>query len=113
MWKRRDKETEGVVLEKKHPLAIRWFHWLNFPLLAVMIWSGLLIYWANDVYGVRVGGTEIVRFFPPKALGVDPYSPPAPKFVPQSWTTPEDPDDPNSPRYLYKLNYRLAEGMGW
>ena len=33
-------------LEKKHPLAIRWFHWINFPLLALMIWSGILIYWA-------------------------------------------------------------------
>jgi hypothetical protein len=33
-------------LEKKHPLAIRWFHWINFPLLGLMIWSGLLIYWA-------------------------------------------------------------------
>ncbi|WP_031500356.1 cytochrome b/b6 domain-containing protein [Bryobacter aggregatus] len=37
-------------MKAKHPLAIRWFHWLNFPLLAIMIWSGLLIYWANDVY---------------------------------------------------------------
>jgi thiosulfate reductase cytochrome b subunit len=37
-------------LEKKHPLAIRWFHWLNFPLLSVMIWSGTLIYWAYDAY---------------------------------------------------------------
>src|SRR3954470_13342979 len=37
-------------LEAKHPLAIRWFHWINFPLLAIMIWSGTLIYWANAVY---------------------------------------------------------------
>ena len=37
-------------LEKKHPLAIRWFHWINFPLLAVMIWSGILIYWAYPAY---------------------------------------------------------------
>jgi thiosulfate reductase cytochrome b subunit len=37
-------------LEKKHPLAIRWFHWLNFPLLALMIWSGILIYWAYPRY---------------------------------------------------------------
>jgi thiosulfate reductase cytochrome b subunit len=35
---------------KKHPLAIRWFHWINFPLLAVMIWSGILIYWAYPAY---------------------------------------------------------------
>jgi PAS domain S-box-containing protein len=37
-------------MRSKHPLAIRWFHWVNFPLLALMIWSGLWIYWANDVY---------------------------------------------------------------
>ena len=48
----------------KHPLAIRWFHWFNFPVLAVMIWSGLLIYWANDVYAVKIGGKEIIKFFP-------------------------------------------------
>lgn len=39
-------------LERKHPLAIRWFHWINFPVLTIMIWSGLLIYWANDVYSI-------------------------------------------------------------
>lgn len=49
---------------KKHPLAIRWFHWLNFPVLAVMIWSGLLIYWANDVYKIGFGNTTLLRFFP-------------------------------------------------
>lgn len=37
-------------LEKKHPLAIRWAHWINFPLLAIMIWSGILIYWAWPAY---------------------------------------------------------------
>jgi thiosulfate reductase cytochrome b subunit len=37
-------------LERKHPLAIRWFHWINFPLLALMIWSGILIYWAYPAY---------------------------------------------------------------
>ena len=49
---------------KKHPLAIRWFHWINFPILAVMIWSGLLIYWANDAYRVGWGNTTIIKFFP-------------------------------------------------
>src|ERR1051325_9338931 len=32
--------ARGCFLEscfKKHPLAIRWFHWLNFPLLGLMI----------------------------------------------------------------------------
>ena len=48
----------------KHPLAIRWFHWINFPVIAVMIWSGLLIYWANDVYAVKIGGKEFIKFFP-------------------------------------------------
>ena len=37
-------------LVKKHPLAIRWFHWLNFPILALMVWSGTLIYWAYPRY---------------------------------------------------------------
>ena len=37
---------------EKHKLALRWFHWVNFPVLGLMIWSGLLIYWANDVYGI-------------------------------------------------------------
>ena len=49
---------------KKHPLAIRWFHWINFPILAVMIWSGLLIYWANDVYKVGFGDKTLLKFFP-------------------------------------------------
>lgn len=51
-------------LEKKHLLAIRWLHWLNFPLLFLMIWSGLLIYWANSVYGVRLFGYELFHLFP-------------------------------------------------
>ncbi|MEP6513091.1 MAG: cytochrome b/b6 domain-containing protein [Parafilimonas sp.] len=58
---------------KKHPLAIRWFHWINFPLLTIMIWSGLLIYWANGVYKIQVGDKTIVKFFPDgfyKALNV-------------------------------------------
>jgi thiosulfate reductase cytochrome b subunit len=70
-------------LERKHSLATRLFHWTNAPLLAVMIWSGLLIYWANDVYAIRVGGVTIFKFFPAwfyRALHVD---------------------------------HRLAEGMAW
>ncbi|HTH50743.1 MAG TPA: cytochrome b/b6 domain-containing protein [Pyrinomonadaceae bacterium] len=51
-------------LEKKHPLAIRWMHWINFPLLTMMIWSGLLIYWANAVYSIRIGSYEVLHFFP-------------------------------------------------
>ena len=58
---------------KKHPLAIRWFHWINFPILAVMIWSGLLIYWANDIYRVGWGDKTVLKFFPDsfnKALNI-------------------------------------------
>ena len=40
-------EEATLRLDYKHPLAIRWMHWINFPVLAIMIWSGLLIYW-ND-----------------------------------------------------------------
>ncbi len=60
---------------KKHPLAIRWFHWINFPVLAIMIWSGLLIYWADGVYRIGFGDTTLLKFFPDsfyKALKV-PY----------------------------------------
>ncbi len=49
---------------KKHPLAIRWFHWINFPVLTVMIWSGLLIYWANDVYKLGWNDKTLLKFFP-------------------------------------------------
>ncbi len=48
----------------KHKLATRWMHWINFPVLAIMIWSGLLIYWANDVYEVKIFGYTLVKFFP-------------------------------------------------
>ena len=56
-------------LSHKHPLAIRWFHWVNFPLLTVMIWSGLMIYWANDVYPFghadpAAHGWRAFHFFP-------------------------------------------------
>ena len=73
--------TKRVI--KKHPLAIRWFHWLNFPILACMIWSGLLIYWANHEYKITAGNTTLVTFFPDgffKALNIP---------------------------------FRLAEGMNW
>lgn len=60
-----DTEIIGVKrLRKKHSLAIRWFHWVNFPVLFAMIWSGLLIYWANDVYRVGWGSTTLLKFFP-------------------------------------------------
>lgn len=51
-------------LVEKHPLAIRWFHWINFPVLSLMIWSGIWIYWANDVYRLGWGDTTLFKFFP-------------------------------------------------
>ncbi len=48
----------------KHQVATRWMHWINFPILTIMIWSGLLIYWANDVYKIKIGQTVLVKFFP-------------------------------------------------
>ncbi|MBB6272271.1 thiosulfate reductase cytochrome b subunit [Pedobacter cryoconitis] len=52
------------VIQEKHPLAIRWTHWVNFPILMIMIWSGLLIYWANDIYSITIFGYTFVHFFP-------------------------------------------------
>jgi thiosulfate reductase cytochrome b subunit len=62
-----------ICLEKKHPLAIRWMHWINFPVLFTMIWSGLLIYWNDSdnayqhphaVYRIGLGPVTLVRMFP-------------------------------------------------
>ncbi len=60
-------------MKAKHPLAIRWCHWINFPILALMIWSGLWIYWANDIYRLGLGPLTLFKFFPEgfyRALGV-------------------------------------------
>ena len=70
-------------LERKHSLATRIFHWANAPILAMMIYSGLLIYWANGVYAIRLGGITLVRFFP-------------------DWFYES-----------MHLDHRLAEGMAW
>lgn len=62
-----------IRLEHKHPLAIRWMHWINFPVLFTMIWSGLAIYWNDSdnayqhphaVYRVGIGSFTLFRFFP-------------------------------------------------
>ena len=53
-----------IQLKEKHPLAIRWFHWVSFPLLFLMIWSGVLIYWANGIYRIGWGRITLLRFFP-------------------------------------------------
>jgi thiosulfate reductase cytochrome b subunit len=51
-------------INEKHSLAMRWFHWVNFPILAIMIWSGILIYWASDTYSITLFGHTYFKFFP-------------------------------------------------
>jgi thiosulfate reductase cytochrome b subunit len=72
-----------VYLEKKHPRVIRWLHWINAPVLAMMIYSGLMIYWANDVYRIGWRDFTLVHFFP-------------------GWFYE-----------ALNLPFRLAEGMAW
>jgi len=52
------------VIKEKHPFLMRWTHWVNFPILTIMIWSGMLIYWANDEYSITIFGHTFVKFFP-------------------------------------------------
>lgn len=49
--------TTDPIAVRRHRRFTRWTHWINFPLLAIMIWSGLRIYWADvqDPYGFGVG----------------------------------------------------------
>ena len=54
----------ATAARERHPRAIRWMHWINFPVLFVMAYSGLRIYWANDVYAAGILGWEIFAFFP-------------------------------------------------
>ncbi len=69
-------------LERKHPLAIRWMHWINFPVLFIMILSGIRIYWNDSdnahlhphaVYRIGLGSFTLLRIFPAsvwKALNI-------------------------------------------
>jgi len=85
-------------IKKKHPLAIRWFHWINFPVLTVMIWSGILIYWANDIYRIGYGSHTFIKLFP------DAFYHPG-----QRLSASGDEIHPA----LYHLDHRLAAGMAW
>ncbi|WP_454804480.1 cytochrome b/b6 domain-containing protein [Mucilaginibacter phyllosphaerae] len=51
-------------IKEKHSLAMRWCHWVNFPILTIMIWSGMLIYWASDTYSITLFGHTYFKFFP-------------------------------------------------
>ncbi len=52
-----DSVPPDPVAVLKHRRASRWMHWINFPLLTIMVWSGLRIYWADvrDPFGFGVG----------------------------------------------------------
>ena len=39
-----------IRIREKHSLLIRSTHWLSFATLSLMVWSGILIYWADDIY---------------------------------------------------------------
>jgi hypothetical protein len=43
-----ERKRTTVRVEYRHSPATRWMHWINFPLLFVMIYSGILIYWADS-----------------------------------------------------------------
>lgn len=55
-----------LVAKKKHSLALRWMHWLNFPLLMIMMYSGMRIYWADlqEPYAIGIGGWQWFEFWP-------------------------------------------------
>jgi thiosulfate reductase cytochrome b subunit len=68
-----DVPPVSLRLERKHPLAIRWMHWINFPVLFIMVLSGIRIYWNDSdnahlhphaVYRIGYGSFTLVRLFP-------------------------------------------------
>jgi len=50
------EDQPEVIVRHKHRLWIRWAHWVNFPLLALMLYSGALIYWSHDAYTPFIPG---------------------------------------------------------
>ncbi|MHB8635458.1 MAG: cytochrome b/b6 domain-containing protein [Fimbriimonadaceae bacterium] len=105
---RHELKPADAVLVKKHPLAIRWFHWINFPVMSIMVWSGLLIFWANrDGVITRFGKPVFPEWFfdPP----VPKWFPALPKWLPGGLQF----DVVDHKRVFYSLDQRLAEGQGW
>ena len=38
----------------RHRRGSRWMHWVNFPLLVIMLWSGFRIYWAEQEWAFGI-----------------------------------------------------------
>ena len=56
-----DTPTKAVL---RHRRATRWMHWVNVPLLTIMVWSGFRIYWAEQEWAFGILDWEWFRFFP-------------------------------------------------
>ncbi len=48
----------------RHRRGSRWMHWVNFPLLVIMLWSGFRIYWAEQEWAFGILDWEWFQFFP-------------------------------------------------
>lgn len=93
-----------ITVVPKHPLAIRWMHWINFPVLFIMIWSGILILWANDVYPTEKYRVRVPNRISISAKGVTPV---------YAEKDEENYPVPATKRKDIALGFRLAEGMNW
>lgn len=51
-------------LLKEQPVLIRVTHWINVPTMAVLTWSGILLYAENDNYSFFIGSFQVFHFFP-------------------------------------------------
>ena len=60
-------------IENKHPLTLRWMHWVNFPLMLILLWSGILLYVDNSDFRIGIGSWTLIKLFPQsfyQALGM-------------------------------------------
>ena len=99
-----EPDVPQMKLVKKHPLAIRWMHWINFPVIMIMIWSGVLILWANDVYPTEAFALKVPNRISLSRKGVTAVYP---------TKEAEDYPVPAKERYDIPLGFRLAEGQAW
>ncbi len=104
----------GARLIAKHPLAIRWFHWVNFPVLFLMIWSGILILWANPQYPTKDYALPVPNRISLYKWGVAfAFPPSATERYKVLKADEENYPRPEAQRYDIPIGFRLAEGMAW